>query len=281
MGITLIKSENNMPELPEVETSRRGISPHITNQKITDIKRRHHQLRWPIPENLLQLLQNKKLIRIDRRAKYLLLRFENGTLLIHLGMSGSVRICELNTAAQKHDHVDFLFDHCLLRYTDPRRFGAILWLGTSPEDSPLLSILGPEPLSEEFTAEMLYEQAQKRKVPVKQLIMDQKVVTGVGNIYATEALFNAKVSPIRAANKISLKRYGLLVEAIKLILTEAIKQGGTTLKDFVGGDGKPGYFQQTLHIYGKTGELCPNCEKPLTSIKLAARNSVYCSNCQH
>jgi len=270
-----------MPELPEVETSRRGISPHITNQKITDIKRRHHQLRWPIPEDLLLLLQNKTLIRIDRRAKYLLFLFENGTLLIHLGMSGNVRICELNTPAQKHDHVDFVFENCLLRYTDPRRFGAILWLGSSPEASPLLSILGPEPLSKEFTAEMLYEQGQKRKVPVKQFIMDQKVVTGVGNIYATEALFNAKISPIRAANNISLKRYRLLVDAIKLILGEAIKQGGTTLKDFVGGDGKPGYFQQTLHVYGKTGELCPSCEKPLISIKLAARNSVYCSHCQH
>ncbi|MDA7746825.1 bifunctional DNA-formamidopyrimidine glycosylase/DNA-(apurinic or apyrimidinic site) lyase [Psychromonas sp.] len=270
-----------MPELPEVETSRRGISPHIINQKITNIALRHHQLRWPIPDNLPLLLKNKTLLSIDRRAKYLLLRFENGTLLIHLGMSGSLRICEIGSVAQKHDHVDFQFQHCLLRYTDPRRFGAILWLGLTPEESTLLSILGPEPLSDEFTTEMLYEQAKKRKVPVKQLIMDQKIVTGVGNIYATEALFNAGISPIRAANNISLKRYQLLVDAIKKILEEAIKQGGTTLKDFVGGDGKPGYFQQTLHVYGKTGLLCPNCQTPLSSVKIAARNSVYCQQCQH
>jgi len=270
-----------MPELPEVETSRRGISPHIVDQKICGVILRHHQLRWPIPSNLLVLLKNRVLLAVDRRAKYLLLRFENGTLLIHLGMSGSLRICKLGDEPQKHDHVDFEFQHCLLRYTDPRRFGAILWLGEAPQECPLLSILGPEPLSEEFTAEMLYEQAKNRKIPVKQFIMEQKVVTGVGNIYATEALFNAKISPIRAANNISLKRYQRLVIAIKKILEEAIKQGGTTLKDFVGGDGKPGYFQQTLHVYGKTGELCPSCDKPLTSVKLAARNSVYCSHCQH
>jgi formamidopyrimidine-DNA glycosylase len=270
-----------MPELPEVETSRRGIIPHIVGQKISRIILRHHQLRWPIPSDLLTLLHDKILLKVDRRAKYLLLRFENGTLLIHLGMSGSLRICKLNTPVQKHDHADFIFEKCLLRYTDPRRFGAILWLGEEPETSPLLSILGPEPLSEEFTAEWLYQQSRNRKIPIKQFIMDQKVVTGVGNIYATEALFIAKISPIRAVNNISLKRYILLVSAIKKILEEAIKQGGTTLKDFVGGDGKPGYFQQTLHVYGKTGELCPTCEKPLTSVKLAARNSVYCSHCQH
>ncbi|WP_299668518.1 bifunctional DNA-formamidopyrimidine glycosylase/DNA-(apurinic or apyrimidinic site) lyase [uncultured Psychromonas sp.] len=270
-----------MPELPEVETSRRGISPHIVDQKISGVVLRHHQLRWPIPSNLLTLLKNRVLLAVDRRAKYLLLRFENGTLLIHLGMSGSLRICELGDSPQKHDHVDFEFQHCLLRYKDPRRFGAILWLGEAPLECPLLSILGPEPLSEEFTAEMLYEQAKNRKISVKQFIMEQKVVTGVGNIYATEALFSAKISPIRAANNISLKRYQLLVISIKKILEEAVKQGGTTLKDFVGGDGKPGYFQQTLHVYGKTGELCPGCDKPLTSVKLAARNSVYCSHCQH
>jgi len=270
-----------MPELPEVETSRRGISPHIVDQKIENIILRHHQLRWPIPKDLLLLLQNKTLLNIDRRAKYLLLRFKNGTLLIHLGMSGSLRICKLNEAAAKHDHVDFIFENCLLRYTDPRRFGAILWLGENPEQSSLLSILGPEPLSDEFTGALLYQQAKNRKLPVKQFIMEQKVVTGVGNIYATEALFKAGISPVRSANNISLKRYQLLASAIKEILSEAIKQGGTTLKDFVGGDGKPGYFQQTLHVYGKTGELCPHCETPLTSVKLAARNSVYCVNCQH
>tara|TARA_R110001583_G_scaffold99273_1_gene244572 strand:- start:15630 stop:16442 length:813 start_codon:yes stop_codon:yes gene_type:complete len=269
-----------MPELPEVETSRRGISPHIIGSIISNVIIRQPQLRWKINEDLQSLLQDKKLLSIDRRAKYLLLNFESGTLLIHLGMSGSLRICPMQSSVEKHDHVDFIFEQCILRYTDPRRFGAILWLGFSPLDSKLLSHLGPEPLSEEFTGEHLFELAGKRKLPVKQFIMDQKVVTGVGNIYATEALFKAGISPIRAAGNISVKRYKLLTAEIKEILTEAIKQGGTTLKDFVGGDGKPGYFQQTLLIYGKTGHKCPKCETALKSLKLASRNSVYCPKCQ-
>ncbi|MCP4324281.1 MAG: bifunctional DNA-formamidopyrimidine glycosylase/DNA-(apurinic or apyrimidinic site) lyase [Alteromonadales bacterium] len=269
-----------MPELPEVETSRRGISPHIVDTTISDIVIRQPQLRWKIPADLLNHLQNRKLISIDRRAKYLLLNFESGTLLIHLGMSGSLRICQLGSEPERHDHVDLLFENCLLRYTDPRRFGAILWLGSTPQDSKLLSILGPEPLSKAFTGEHLFQLADKRKLPVKQFIMDQKVVAGVGNIYATEALFIAGISPIRSAGNISLKRYQELAIAIKNILQEAIKQGGTTLKDFVGGDGKPGYFQQTLHIYGKTGYDCPKCQTALKSLKLASRNSVYCPNCQ-
>lgn len=269
-----------MPELPEVETSRRGISPHIIGSTICDITIRQAQLRWKIPDDLLNYLQGKELLSVDRRAKYLLLNFTSGTLLIHLGMSGSLRICEPQAVVEKHDHVDFIFNNCLLRYTDPRRFGAILWLGLTPLDSSLLNHLGPEPLSDAFSGEHLFELAGKRKIPVKQFIMDQKVVTGVGNIYATEALFMAGISPVRAAGNISLKRYQVLALAIKQILEEAIKQGGTTLKDFVGGDGKPGYFQQTLHIYGKTGSDCPKCKSPLKSLKLASRNSVYCSTCQ-
>jgi len=277
---TTLTRKDTMPELPEVETSRRGISPHIVDKPIQNVLLRHHQLRWPIPDDLLQHIHYQPVLNVDRRAKYLLVRFATGTLLIHLGMSGSLRICDLDAPIQKHDHVDFVFTDCVLRYTDPRRFGAILWLGQSPEAHPLLSILGPEPLSDAFTAEWLYATSRNRKVPIKQFIMDQKVVTGVGNIYATEALFTAKISPIRAANNISLKRYAILVDEIKLILSQAIKQGGTTLRDFVGGDGKPGYFQQTLHVYGKTGERCPVCDNPLTSVKLAARNSVYCNHCQ-
>lgn len=269
-----------MPELPEVETSRRGISPHIIGSKINDIVIRQPQLRWNIPADLLHHLQNETLRSIDRRAKYLLLNFDSGTLLIHLGMSGSLRICPLKSEVEKHDHADFIFEQCLLRYTDPRRFGAILWLGLSPNESKLLTHLGPEPLSNDFTGKHLFELAGKRKLPVKQFIMDQKVVTGVGNIYATEALFMAGISPVRSAGNISLKRYQVLATAIKEILTAAIKQGGTTLKDFVGGDGKPGYFQQTLHIYGKTGSDCPKCKTALKSLKLASRNSVYCSKCQ-
>ncbi|MCG6201471.1 bifunctional DNA-formamidopyrimidine glycosylase/DNA-(apurinic or apyrimidinic site) lyase [Psychromonas antarctica] len=269
-----------MPELPEVETSRRGISPHIINKQAIDVVLRHTQLRWKIPQNLLSYIENKLLLSIDRRAKYLLFNFTTGTLLIHLGMSGSLRICALKTPANKHDHVDIVFSDCLLRFTDPRRFGAILWLGLSPESSTLLNQLGPEPLADDFTASYLYLSADNRKRPVKQFIMDQKVVTGVGNIYATEALFMAGIKPTRAAGNISLKRYQLLVNAIKLILQQAIQQGGTTLKDFVGGDGKPGYFQQTLQVYGKTGQKCPHCQTALKALKLAARNSVYCPKCQ-
>ena len=269
-----------MPELPEVETSCRGIRPHIVNSTVSDVIIRQSKLRWEISANLMTHLQNKKLNSIDRRAKYLLLNFESGTLLMHLGMSGSLRICALNSAVEKHDHFDLVFEKCLLRYTDPRRFGAILWLGKNLLESKLLNNLGPEPLNGGFTAGKLYKQSRKRKLPIKQFIMDQKIVVGVGNIYATEALFIAGISPIRSAGNISLKRYQTLVDAIKRILTEAIKQGGTTLKDFVGGDGKPGYFQQTLHIYGKTGCDCPKCGEKLKSIKLAARNSVYCSKCQ-
>lgn len=269
-----------MPELPEVETSRRGISPHIIGFSINKIIIRQPQLRWKISDDLQNHLQNKKLLSIDRRAKYLLLNFESGTLLIHLGMSGNLRICTMQSSVGKHDHVDFIFEQCILRYTDPRRFGAILWLGLTPLESKLLNHLGPEPLSTEFTGQHLFELAGKRKIPVKQFIMDQKVVTGVGNIYATEALFIAGINPRRAAGNISLKRYLLLTTAIKDILQAAIKQGGTTLRDFVGGDGKPGYFQQTLLIYGKTGHKCPKCETALKSIKLASRNSVYCPKCQ-
>lgn len=270
-----------MPELPEVETSRRGISPHIVNKQIKDVILRHTQLRWAIPKDLINHIENEGLLSIDRRAKYLLLNFATGTLLIHLGMSGSLRICSLESEVQKHDHVDLVFSDCVLRYTDPRRFGAILWLGQTAEDSPLLNKLGPEPLDDDFNAAYLYVKADKRKLPVKQFIMDQSVVTGVGNIYATEALFEAGISPTRRAGNISQRRYAVLVDAIKKILQQAIQQGGTTLKDFVGADGKPGYFQQTLQVYGKAGQQCPSCETPLKAIKLAARNSVYCPNCQH
>ena len=269
-----------MPELPEVETSRRGISPHIVGQEVIDVTLRHTQLRWEIPQDLLSYIKNEPLISVHRRAKYLLLNFATGTLLIHLGMSGSLRICPLKAAVQKHDHVDLIFKNCLLRYTDPRRFGAILWLGQHPELSPLLNKLGPEPLTEEFSGLYLYSAANKRKQPVKQFIMDQRVVTGVGNIYATEALFLAGIKPTRAANNISQIRYQLLADVIKEILQQAIQQGGTTLKDFVGGDGKPGYFQQTLQIYGKTGEQCGHCQHKLKTVKLAARTTVYCPKCQ-
>ena len=269
-----------MPELPEVETTRRGIAPYVQGRIVKQLVVRQPKLRWLIPPQLSSLIKNRKILSVERRAKYLLLRLDNGSIIIHLGMSGNLRICPLNTAVQKHDHMDILFADCLLRFTDPRRFGAILWLGQHPEQSTLLSKLGPEPLSDEFTSEHLYIAAKGRKLPVKQFIMDQSVVTGVGNIYATEALFQAGINPTRGAGNISQKRYQVLVEAIKESLQEAIKQGGTTLKDFVGGDGKPGYFQQTLHVYGKAGEKCEACETQLKTVKLAGRTTVYCPQCQ-
>ncbi len=269
-----------MPELPEVETTRRGISVHIIGDKIEYIEIRQRQLRWKIPEDLHVYLVHKTLLSIERRAKYLLLNFESGTLLIHLGMSGSLRICPLNTPTEKHDHADIVFTHCLLRYTDPRRFGAILWLGLNPYAHKLLCNLGVEPLSVDLTGEYLYEKSKRRRLAVKQFIMDQRILTGVGNIYATEALFLSAIKPTLRAGDISLERYQLLVQEIQKVLKTAIEQGGTTLKDFVGSDGKPGYFQQQLHIYGKKGGHCPICLGPLSSLKLAGRNSVYCDHCQ-
>jgi len=270
-----------MPELPEVETSLRGISPHIKNQKVTRVIIRQPKLRWPIPSNLPQLLEHQELKSLSRRAKYLLLHFEAGTLLIHLGMSGSLRIVANNTPAAKHDHVDISFaNQKTIRLTDPRRFGAVLWLGKEPFKHPLLNKLGPEPLSDDLTGEYLYVKSRDKKVNIKQFLMNQCIVTGIGNIYCTEALFYAGIRPTRAAGNISLKRYQMLVTHIKIILKTAIEQGGTSLRDFVGSDGKPGYFKQELSTYGRSGLPCQQCQQPLIEIKQANRTTVYCKHCQ-
>lgn len=270
-----------MPELPEVETTLRGISAHVLNSPITQINIRNPQLRWPVPENLDKLLQHQSINEIKRRAKYLLLFTSKGTVIIHLGMSGSLRIVSPETPYDKHDHVEFCFaNNKALRLKDPRRFGAVLWTTHTVETHPLLSHLGPEPLSEEFNAELLFTLSRNKKQAIKNFIMDSKVVVGIGNIYANEALFASGIHPSRAAGKISKKRYSLLCCEIKRILEQAILQGGTTLKDFVGGNGKPGYFKQELLVYGRKGLPCTQCKKPLKEIRLGNRSTVFCTQCQ-
>ncbi len=270
-----------MPELPEVETTRRGIAPHINGKKVSDVIVRHHQLRWPIPQGLKKTLVGHTIHSVSRRAKYLLLDFDHGTLILHLGMSGSLRIIKANSPAEKHDHLDIAFANGkTLRLTDPRRFGAVLWTRDHPEEHELLAHLGPEPLSEAFTSDYLYQQSRKRKSRIKQFIMDGKVVVGVGNIYASESLFLAGISPKRIANKVSKARYEKLTAAIKQVLAAAIEQGGTTLRDFVGGDGKPGYFAQQLNVYGREGKPCRICGKGIKQIVQGQRSTFYCPHCQ-
>lgn len=273
-----------MPELPEVETTRRGITPHVEGRQLTDVIVRQFQLRWPVPSDLANKLAHQKLQRIDRRGKYLLFRFKYGYLLIHLGMSGSLRIVNPEiTPVMPHDHVDFFFGrHCVMRYHDPRRFGAILWQDGKDniEKHPLLSHLGPEPLTENFTADYLFQQSRKRTKDVKSFIMDNTVVVGVGNIYANEALFRAGIRPTKAAGRLTKKNCAVLVDEIRRILQHAINQGGTTLRDFVNGDGKPGYFKQQLNVYGRGGEACKQCGELLQQIRQGQRTTVYCPKCQ-
>ncbi|MCM2320478.1 DNA-(apurinic or apyrimidinic site) lyase [Pseudomonas linyingensis] len=269
-----------MPELPEVETTRRGIAPHLEGHRVTRVIVRERRLRWPIPEDLDVRLSGQRIERVERRAKYLLIGAECGTLIGHLGMSGSLRLIEAGLPAAKHEHVDIELDSGLaLRYTDPRRFGALLW-SLDPLNHELLRKLGPEPLGEDFDGERLYQLSRGKRVAVKPFIMDNAVVVGVGNIYATEALFAAGIDPRREAGSISRARYVRLADDIRRILAQAIDCGGTTLRDFVGGDGKPGYFQQELFVYGRGGEFCKVCGSTLREVKLGQRASVYCPRCQ-
>lgn len=269
-----------MPELPEVETTRRGIEPFLIGQRVRRVVVRERRLRWPIPEDLDVRLSGQRIERVERRAKYLLIGAECGTLIAHLGMSGSLRLVEADTPVLKHEHVDIELESGLaLRYTDPRRFGALLW-SDDPLNHALLSKLGPEPLSEQFDGQRLFELSRGKSVAVKPFIMDNAVVVGVGNIYASEALFAAGIDPRRAAGTVSKARYVKLAEAIKRILVQAIDCGGTTLRDFVGGDGKPGYFQQELFVYGRAGQFCKLCGGTLRDVKLGQRSSVYCGRCQ-
>jgi formamidopyrimidine-DNA glycosylase len=270
-----------MPELPEVETSRRGIEPFISHQIIRDIVIRQHALRWPVPKQLRQTARNQTVHAVDRRGKYLLLRLDNGTIIIHLGMSGSLRICSADSAVEKHDHVDFVFgNHRILRLRDPRKFGAVLWTSAAPEKHKLLAALGPEPLEANFNGRYLFNVTRKRSASIKSVIMNSHIVVGVGNIYACESLFLAAINPKRKAGSLSLARCEKLAAAIKQVLADSINQGGTSLRDFVRENGQPGYFALKLHVYGKAGEPCPNCGKPIRQIRQQQRSTFYCTRCQ-
>ncbi len=280
-----------MPELPEVETTRRGIEPHILGQRITSMDIRQPKLRWPIPEHLAQTVKGLTVLATKRRAKYLLIELGRssaagantlvGTLIIHLGMSGSLRIIQGKPQPPaKHEHFDIKFNNQhMLRFTDPRRFGACLWMA-SDESLTILDNLGPEPLDDIFDGDYLFKKSRTRVVNIKSFIMDQKVVVGVGNIYASECLYLSGINPKKAAGKITKVKFASLVEAIKQVLIKAIGEGGTTLKDFVGSDGKPGYFAQQLNVYGRTGAACPACQNPIKQITQGQRSTFYCSNCQ-
>lgn len=270
-----------MPELPEVETSKQGILPHIIHQKVSRVILRRADLRFPIPQNLPKLLKNQKLEAISRRGKYLLLQFKNGTLILHLGMSGSLRILTEALPAQKHDHVDICFaNHKCLRFRDPRRFGAILFTEEDPEKHVLLKHLGKEPLQAAFSGKYLWQKAQNKKVAVKNFIMDSKIVVGVGNIYASEALYLAGLNPNAAAGTIGLSEYTKLAKSIKNILRQAIKQGGTTLRDFTAPSGANGYFILKLNVYGRSGKPCLRCGHKLKQLRIGQRSTVFCEMCQ-
>lgn len=270
-----------MPELPEVETTRRGIEPHIVGARIEQLVIRQRQLRWPVPGKLDAYLRNSRITGVGRRAKYLLISTEAGTLIIHLGMSGSLRMVDSDAAPGPHDHVDLVISTGRrLRYTDPRRFGAWLWTRAHPARHRLLKHLGPEPLGDAFDGQYLYRQSRGRRLAVKSMLMDSHVVAGVGNIYANEALFRAGIHPARSAGRISQLRYEALAQAVREVLIHAIGQGGTTLRDFVGGEGKPGYFRQALRVYARAGQPCRSCATPVREIRTGQRSTFYCPRCQ-
>lgn len=269
-----------MPELPEVETTRRGLAPHLIGRTVTALDVRQPRLRWPVPPALRELLPGQRILEIERRAKYLLVHTEPGSALLHLGMSGSLRVLPAMTPVGAHDHVDWRLDSGrVLRYTDPRRFGSQLWQPRG-EIHPLLAGLGPEPLSDEFDGDLLWARSRGRKAAVKLFLMDQAVVVGVGNIYASEALFAAGIHPKRAAGSVARERYARLAAEVKRILIYAIRRGGTTLRDFISPDGAPGYFEQELNVYGRVGEPCRVCAVPIKAIVLGQRSTFFCARCQ-
>lgn len=271
-----------MPELPEVETVKRALQTDIIAQQIKHVSVREPRLRWPIPADLAKKTQGQVIQSLERRGKYLLLGLPKGTLLIHLGMSGTLRLIEIHTTPAKHDHVDIvLHSGKMLRFNDPRRFGAMLWTSENPSAHPLLAQLGPEPLSEAFNSNYLSQKLRARTLPIKNLIMDSSVVVGVGNIYANEALFQAGIQPQRSAGTLQASEAEKLTCAIKDVLESAIQQGGTTLKDFFSVDGKPGYFKQSLLVYGRANLPCLHCGAPLNSCRIQQRATVYCCQCQH
>lgn len=269
-----------MPELPEVETTRRGIEPYVQGQAIAQVLIRESRLRWAIPDTIQQLA-GQTVKQLTRRGKYILLHTDVGVALIHLGMSGSLRIVEPEMQPRKHDHFDLVLTNGkTVRYHDPRRFGALLWTQDDPQRHPLLTTLGPEPLEQGFDGEYLFKLSRSRSTSVKAFVMDAHIVVGVGNIYACEALFLAGIDPRRAAGRVSRERYLKLADCIREILTYAIECGGTTLRDFVREDGSPGYFQLELKVYGRTGETCRICGTPITHTTQGQRSTWFCPHCQ-
>ena len=270
-----------MPELPEVETARRGIEPHLKGRRVQAVVVRDKRLRWPVPAALTRELTGERIHEVTRRGKYLLLHTAKGTALLHLGMSGSLRVLPKDTPPQKHDHVDLVMDSGqALRLRDPRRFGALLWTRAEPGKHALLKDLGPEPLGEDFDGDHLFEASRGRKAAVKLFIMDSHVVVGVGNIYASESLFLAGIRPERAAGRITRAEYAKLAKAIKNVLAASIKAGGTTLRDFTREDGEPGYFLQRLKVYDREGEKCYRCDGTIKAKVTGQRSTYYCPNCQ-
>src|SRR5688572_14220690 len=275
----------SMPELPEVETTRRGLAPHLEGRRITGVTLRRPRLRWPIPPEIAECLPGQRIDAVRRRAKYLLLDTAVGSALLHLGMSGSLRVLPADTPPEAHDHVDFHLrgkarePARVLRFNDPRRFGCLLWQAAG-DTHALLRDLGPEPLSDAFDGDYLFARSRGRTAPVKTFLMDQAIVVGVGNIYAAEALFEAGISPLREAGRVSKARYEALAAAVKRILAYAIDRGGTTLRDFINPDGQPGYFDLELAAYGRGGEPCPRCRKPMKRASIGQRTTVWCPRCQ-
>lgn len=270
-----------MPELPEVETTRRGIAPHITGRIITDVIIRNPNLRWPVSRRLQKEIRGQAITEVTRRAKYLLLKTDAGTAIVHLGMSGSLRIIKAATPPGKHDHIDMVLNNSkAMRFTDPRRFGAVLWTRRMPGQHRLLRELGPEPLAEGFSGDTLYQRSRGRRCAIKPFIMNSRIVAGIGNIYACEALYMAGIHPKRAAGRISRKKYALLAEVIQEVLNDSIAQGGTTLRDFVNGNGEPGYFKLHLNVYGLAGEPCISCRELIREIRQGQRSTFYCPVCQ-
>lgn len=270
-----------MPELPEVETTRRGVAPHLEHRAVEKVVVRHHGLRWPVPRRLATALAGQRLNHVERRAKYLLFHFDAGTLLLHLGMSGHLRVIPAATPVEKHDHLDIVFegDRCL-RLNDPRRFGSVHWTKQDPASHRLLKSLGPEPLSDGFDGDYLFERSRRRKLAVKLFIMNAAIVVGVGNIYASEALFLAGIRPGRAAGRISRVEYSRLAEAIKTVLQKAIAKGGTTLRDFTQPDGNTGYFSLHLNVYGRGGAPCRKCGTEIRHKVMGQRSTYWCPFCQ-
>jgi formamidopyrimidine-DNA glycosylase len=271
-----------MPELPEVETTKQGIKPHLEGNIIREVTVRNASLRMPVPKNLHALCAGKKIIAVTRRAKYILIELSQGYLLIHLGMSGHLRIVPGNSAPEKHDHVTLaLTNNQALRFCDPRRFGLFLYMDASPHQHKLLTHLGPEPLSEEFNGPYLYQRAKNKNKPIKSFIMDNEIVVGVGNIYATESLFLAKTHPNTPAKSLSETTCHALAMQIKEVLKQAIECGGTTLRDFYAVDGKPGYFSIALKIYGRKNQACLHCQHIIEALIIGGRNSAFCPSCQN